>query len=140
MGFCVPIIRFFSGEHRPGCCRHSRLATFRTRILPSPDDFDAPASWGLRIVARASEGCCFTRTAFGSYLRAIVLNWSRQNGSAMVGIGLAKVAPNTDVSISTITASGFLYSWLGIIMIVSSTISSAPCSRIDATRSSRPAG
>lgn len=100
----------------------------------------AAASWAVMHFARASEGCCFTRTAFGSYLRAIVLNWSRQNGSAMVRIGLAKVVPNTDASISTITASGFLYSWLGIIMIVSSTISSAPCSRIDATRSSRPAG
>jgi transposase InsO family protein len=55
-------------------------------------------------------------------------------------IGLAKVAPNADVSISTITASGFLYSWLGIMMIVSSTTLSAPCSRADATRSSRPAG
>jgi hypothetical protein len=31
----------------------------------------------------------------------------------MVRIGLVKVAPNTDASISTITASGFLYSWLG---------------------------
>jgi len=51
----------------------------------------------------------------------------------MVRIGLAKVAPKTDVSISTITASGFLYSWLGIMMIVSSTTSSAPCSRTDAT-------
>ena len=36
------------------------------------------------------------------------------------------VAPNTKVSISTITASGFRYSWLGIMMIVSSTTSSAP--------------